>query len=603
MKSLITQQEFQSDIVTGSDKHKLYMNAVEEYNRVLGDKQTLDKVVDLFFNMYGNTLFIFFHRETFENDLRNRKICLPLLMSIYAIMARFVPDVHSRFPGGPKEASEYYFKLVRGLIHIEELAPSIHKIHIYILMSVYEIGHGQEFRAWISLGIAIRMSQILRLHRLDQNDDTDTMWGEKGSYQRERARRTFWAVYLLDKLFSNGNDRPSTFAGRMQTNLPSITTVPNENPAYTGSNRLPLPLLGHLMKLVEIQGRIFEWQESGGRHTNPTVPWAENMPFSNLERDMRIWYVTLPDEYKFPKNFDKIIVSPESNLWLFVYLLYFQAKCYLFREYLPFLSSEGYDPSDGPCDGPVLLTEDGTPHTPNPKSTKWWFTYTQIVFESCHNMTAICDAMMRNRIYPLALPLTGLALQTAGSMLVSLSHLKWPLKYGSGQEAENLLLRNIKLIMEFQKVWPLAGHWLRVLRRYYAMLGIYQHTQSAASDILAIKDDVINYVRELKMYENGPSSNGKPYPPQYDLFVLLQNRADEINTPISIIPRDPTTLEYACDITRLPDNVIEKNERNPKTNTDELFKMLDEDHFNAQLDQLINMDFEGVYSKAFDMSQ
>lgn len=62
---------------------------------------------------------------------------------------------------------------------------------------------GRQNQSWIKVGLAVRFSQDLRL----------TMEPDPAlsPIEREESRRTFWSVYLLDRLSSCGRNRPMVF--------------------------------------------------------------------------------------------------------------------------------------------------------------------------------------------------------------------------------------------------------------------------------------------------------------------------------------------------------------------------------------------------------
>lgn len=67
--------------------------------------------------------------------------------------------------------------------------------------------------AWMSIGRACRLIQILGLHKIDCPDNTAKLSAisDINSIKVEEERRTFWMVYCLDRLFGIRHNWPMAF--------------------------------------------------------------------------------------------------------------------------------------------------------------------------------------------------------------------------------------------------------------------------------------------------------------------------------------------------------------------------------------------------------
>lgn len=107
-------------------------------------------------------------------------------------------------------------------------------------------------------------------------------------------------------------------------------------------------LYSHLLRVLNILGDVLEWHGNGGRYSDTTCPWLPDMPFSVLDKELQNWRASLPKHLDHaPSNLPLIIAAGHGRLWLPMFLLFYQARAYLHREYIPFTSIEGYDPSLG----------------------------------------------------------------------------------------------------------------------------------------------------------------------------------------------------------------------------------------------------------------
>ncbi|KIM94196.1 hypothetical protein OIDMADRAFT_136518 [Oidiodendron maius Zn] len=103
------------------------------------------------------------------------------------------------------------YAMAKGLIALVESADilSIEVVQTRLLVSIYELGHGIDSGAFISIGACARSGIALGIHRtLQQQAPGDAQsWVEL-----EEQRRVWWGIYILDQ-FANLDkiDRPPTF--------------------------------------------------------------------------------------------------------------------------------------------------------------------------------------------------------------------------------------------------------------------------------------------------------------------------------------------------------------------------------------------------------
>ncbi|KAG9241649.1 fungal-specific transcription factor domain-containing protein [Calycina marina] len=101
---------------------------------------------------------------------------------------------------------------------------SIAHAQTHVLLSSYEFKMMYFPRAWMSTGAAVRMTQMLGLHRLDGAglDVKECLPPPRDWTEREERRRTFWMAFCQDRYASIGTGWPMTFDERdMSTDMPS----------------------------------------------------------------------------------------------------------------------------------------------------------------------------------------------------------------------------------------------------------------------------------------------------------------------------------------------------------------------------------------------
>ncbi|KAI1492332.1 fungal-specific transcription factor domain-containing protein [Biscogniauxia mediterranea] len=101
---------------------------------------------------------------------------------------------------------------------------SVAHCQTHILLASYEFKMMYFPRAWMSTGSAVRLAQMMGLHRLDGTglDVKQCLPPPRDWTEREERRRTFWMAFCQDRYASIGTGWPMTVDERdIMTNLPS----------------------------------------------------------------------------------------------------------------------------------------------------------------------------------------------------------------------------------------------------------------------------------------------------------------------------------------------------------------------------------------------
>ncbi|KAI0399481.1 fungal-specific transcription factor [Xylaria palmicola] len=94
----------------------------------------------------------------------------------------------------------------------------------HVLLASYEFKMMYFPRAWMNTGAAVRLSQMIGLHRMDGNglDVKQCLPPPRDWTEKEERRRTFWMAYCEDRYASIGTGWPMTVDERdIMTNLPA----------------------------------------------------------------------------------------------------------------------------------------------------------------------------------------------------------------------------------------------------------------------------------------------------------------------------------------------------------------------------------------------
>ncbi|KAF1840851.1 binuclear zinc transcription factor [Cucurbitaria berberidis CBS 394.84] len=140
---------------------------------------------------------------------------------------------------------EHFYQRARKYAQMDEMKGhgestiTLAHCQFWILTCTYEFKHMYFPRAWLSAGRAVRLGQMMQLHRLDGVglDVKQCLPPPKDWTEREERRRTFWMSFCLDRYASIGTGWPMTIDEKdIMTNLPaSEDAFDKSKPMPTGS--------------------------------------------------------------------------------------------------------------------------------------------------------------------------------------------------------------------------------------------------------------------------------------------------------------------------------------------------------------------------------
>ncbi|OJJ45197.1 hypothetical protein ASPZODRAFT_547599 [Penicilliopsis zonata CBS 506.65] len=457
---------------------------------------------------YASTLLCFIPLPKLVPGATGDDLPLPLLLSILALVSRCI---------SPANISERYASLARQELDKTYDVPSLTTVQSCLVLCIYEIGDGAEHKAWLRLGHAVRLAQLLQLHRLDSNP-SQLNWGNhpptESASLAESMRRTFWCCFCLENLLANGRDRVATLSPEdITTQLPGpdeafiferavVTCTLSCAYACVRHPHTPVGILGHTIRVVHLLRQVLAWHGRGGRHLDARSPWLPNMPFSALGASLEQWRSSIPAHLDFDlAKLPAIIASGQDKLWAFMFMVYFEARLYLYREYLPFIANDDYDPADGPCDGPVFEPTDV------PAPVKFWHTATDMMVESANAISDLFEAMTSRQLSAAAYPFHGLGLLAAASVHIMQATFQWASmqRHFAHKSSLDYLKQDLGAVNHLGQHWSLAIHWIRQISIYYKLNSMAKERRfrrdSPAVDLHRVTDGIMNYVREISQQD------------------------------------------------------------------------------------------------------
>ncbi|KAJ5197134.1 hypothetical protein N7449_007613 [Penicillium cf. viridicatum] len=134
---------------------------------------------------------------------------------------------------------------------------------------------------------------------------------EEDMMTREIQRRTFWSCFFVDKLLSNGRDRPSAIH---EEDVFCHNPISEEDFIFrrfhqnSSSNKVGISheqetnLYVFLIRIICILGEIMTWHGRGGRFSDKCAPWNMDMPFTVLDQKLDTWKAQIPDHLKYSSD-------------------------------------------------------------------------------------------------------------------------------------------------------------------------------------------------------------------------------------------------------------------------------------------------------------
>lgn len=399
-------------------------NAVERSSRDVGQPPAYEataRLPELLVLVDACDLFVklfpelgFFHRPSFNDQLRAGVIDEMTLCAILAVTSRYIPSLTAQY-GGSHATSEYFARRARDEVMKRVLEkPNPEVVQSLILLGLQDWGTCNSFRAWMYTGMAIRMAQALRAELDDTAsvDDASADGALSHTTAQECIRRSIWGSFVMDCMLGGGKYRPQSFqAARMDLTLPcnetdfAFQSEPDEKPSYlmrlslssgTPSDGIERLDCDHSLSLIirglDVWSTLSAWICAGGRRLESdspqSAPWKETSFWHRLKDALLGWRnLTSPRLHYLQdgRNLQAHMSRAQGEPFVFINLIFYLNQIFLHREYIPFLPHRCSFPA-GPIDPPLLVEKapDG-----------WWNTNSRILFESAANAVDLIRSAQR----------------------------------------------------------------------------------------------------------------------------------------------------------------------------------------------------------------
>lgn len=152
------------------------------------------------------------------------------------MLHRFCESLKAFHNANFQQTCNFYATQALGLIRGCPDRISLPRIQALLMLGLHDCTDNEGHRGWMHIGTAVRLAQALKLGHLDDDDVQTTNYvphglGPSKSLQHKQAvidydiqRRTFWACFLIERLFSDCKDQPviiNVNEGDITTRFPS----------------------------------------------------------------------------------------------------------------------------------------------------------------------------------------------------------------------------------------------------------------------------------------------------------------------------------------------------------------------------------------------
>ncbi|KAK5993240.1 hypothetical protein PT974_06669 [Cladobotryum mycophilum] len=301
----------------------------------ISDPHSITAVLTKFFAQVDSTMITrFIPEEVVRNwiPVKARRKAPEDLMFFYSMLA-----VGVALSNGPEPIAHEYAQVAHYAQKMLDVR-CLQLVQSRILLAVYYIATCRHREADEMICSAVAASSCMQLHlELERSTDANMTvypFGMNRAGYAESRRRTFWSLFMLERLSGYFPDRPVMInAEDIYTQLPADPAsferlvevqMPMFNPYASSFAKLaeqPLHITGYLVELVHI------WSESQVFiHRTALRPASTEMEIEklqNLIQRAEDWRASLPSRLKFGgSNLESAALSGNVGSFLTVHLLY-----------------------------------------------------------------------------------------------------------------------------------------------------------------------------------------------------------------------------------------------------------------------------------------
>ncbi|OCL05607.1 hypothetical protein AOQ84DRAFT_94902 [Glonium stellatum] len=413
----------------------------------------------------------FHHIPTLLLRIHDRTLESWVVWAMLALAIRFVKEAPKPY-NSQTEASNAFAAHARQILQSDLETPSISRVQALLMLTGHDWGAGNGRRAWIYLGMAIRMVQIMGLCQ-EPPYPKDRPMSREEFIEMEERRRTAWTCFLMDSLLSGGKGRKRSLdASDMSIQLPCekdhfVFGEPVRCENLDGDLQMPLPslpvgelgIIAYSLRAANIWGLVARWACSNT--VNSELPWAPPSEFQRLVYALNSWKNSLPQRLQYDVfSLRAHNAVDQGQAFCYMHSIHFMSSMFLHRAYLPVLG-----PQNDQSEEMTKLYED------HPDAWKHWqkLSRTELVREA----TMVCEMLEEMRTFGVfflrgLVPWIGFTIYTAVGVMLYSYNFPSDDHPSDTQKALNLVIQGCIFLKEMKGQWPMAQHWFETIKRMQA---------------------------------------------------------------------------------------------------------------------------------------
>ncbi|KAG0080067.1 hypothetical protein BGZ92_000782 [Podila epicladia] len=230
-----------------------------------------------------------------------------LLNSIFALASRFSDDISLRTdPDKPETVGAHFVEKSKAILDTLYDAPDLYCVGALVLLSYQQMGTGGGYRAWMFVGLSIRMAQHLGLNR-----DCAKLNPHMPVLDREERNRIWWTCFVADRVVSasfgrpqgiNEHDVDATYPeGIDEENIQLEYKLDNAASMLTGPSPDSEKNFAYMASLTRIMGRVMVslYSPLSKASSLSAQSMSNSGPLEQLDRELTEWLLTLPPHLQF----------------------------------------------------------------------------------------------------------------------------------------------------------------------------------------------------------------------------------------------------------------------------------------------------------------
>ncbi|KAF9997580.1 hypothetical protein BGZ79_008736 [Entomortierella chlamydospora] len=278
-------------------------------NPDLPSPETMTRLLNLYF-AYVHPFAPVFVWSKFLKRLQTRDYSpsfLFLLNSIFALASKFSDDISFRTdPTKPETMGLQFMEKAKAILDTIYDAPDMYCVGGLVLLSYQQMGTGGGYRAWMFIGLSIRMAQHLGLNR-----DTMKLNPHMPTLDREERNRIWWTCFVADRLVSasfgrpqgiNEHDVDATYPeGIDEENIQTEYRLENAVSTLTGPSPHSEKNFVFMASLTRVLGRVMVslYSPLSKASSKSSLSMTNPAPLEQLDKELTDWLLTLPPHLQF----------------------------------------------------------------------------------------------------------------------------------------------------------------------------------------------------------------------------------------------------------------------------------------------------------------